>query len=88
MSEAKSLQELALSESGFVFDPRSGATFSVNPTGLALLRALQAGMPKEALAAELRGRCAGADVADVERDVEDFLRLLTHEGLLGGEALR
>ncbi len=82
MSEAKSLSELALSESGFVFDPRSGATFSVNPTGLVLLRALQAGTPREALAAALRGRCLGAEAADVERDVEDFLRLLTHEGLL------
>lgn len=88
MSKAKFLQELALSESGFVFDPRSGATFSVNPTGLLLLRALQSGTPREALAAALRGRCADTDEADVERDVEDFLRLLTHEGLLGEEAAR
>ncbi|MDP2810276.1 MAG: PqqD family protein [Rhodocyclaceae bacterium] len=35
------LRRLALSESGFVFDPVSGNSFTVNETGLVLLRLLQ-----------------------------------------------
>lgn len=35
------LRRLALSDSGFVFDPLSGASYTVNGTGLALLRLLQ-----------------------------------------------
>lgn len=34
---------LALSNSGFVFDPVSGASYTVNTSGLAILRALQDG---------------------------------------------
>lgn len=37
----ENLRRLALSESGFVFDPVSGNSFTVNETGLALLRLLQ-----------------------------------------------
>lgn len=36
-----SLQRLAISESGFVFDPVSGHNFTVNETGLTILRSLQ-----------------------------------------------
>jgi len=35
------LRRLALSDSGFVFDPLSGASFTVNASGLALIRILQ-----------------------------------------------
>lgn len=35
------LRRLALSDSGFVFDPLTGASFTVNSTGLALIRLLQ-----------------------------------------------
>jgi hypothetical protein len=34
------LVDLAVSESGFVFDPWSGSTFTVNSTGLVLLAGL------------------------------------------------
>ena len=35
------LSRLALSESGFVFDPVTGNSFTVNTTGLSILRMLQ-----------------------------------------------
>jgi len=35
------LRRLALSESGFVFDPVTGNSFTVNETGLFLLRQIQ-----------------------------------------------
>jgi hypothetical protein len=36
-----SLKRLALNESGFVFDPMSGQSFTVNPCGLELLKLMQ-----------------------------------------------
>lgn len=35
------LSRLALSESGFVFDPVTGNSFTVNTTGLSILRLMQ-----------------------------------------------
>lgn len=37
----ETLCRLALSESGFVFDPVTGNSFTVNTTGLSILRQLQ-----------------------------------------------
>ena len=36
-----SLKRLALNDSGFVFDPMSGQSFTVNPCGLELLKLMQ-----------------------------------------------
>lgn len=37
------LRQLAISNTGFVFDPRSGQSFTVNPTGLEALEMLRDG---------------------------------------------
>ena len=37
------LGSLAISDSGFVFDPNTGNTYAVNATGLAVLRGLKSG---------------------------------------------
>jgi hypothetical protein len=69
------LKRLAISESGFVFDPVSGHHFTVNETGLVLLRYLQ----KEAeLAIILDTLSQVYDVSkrNLERDVLEFTGLL------------
>jgi len=35
---------LAISDTGFVFDPRTGHSYTVNATGLAILRSLKQGL--------------------------------------------
>lgn len=68
MSKQSHLRDLAISESGFVFDPVTGATFTLNGTGLVILQALRAGKTRaEALKLveeeyETEGHDAGADV--------------------------
>lgn len=47
------LADLAISETGFVFDPRTGQSFTVNPTGLAAIQQLRLGKSPEAAAASL-----------------------------------
>lgn len=72
--------DLALSETGFVFDPRTGATFTTNPTGLTVLQALREGLPADAIAARLAERF-GAPAAELGRDLAEFFHVLRQAGL-------
>jgi hypothetical protein len=44
IDRAQRLKDLALSESGFLFDPYTGLTFSLNPTGRFMLERLREGL--------------------------------------------
>ena len=68
-----------LNTEGFVFDPNSGESFTVNPTGLFILNGLREHKSPETIAQEM------SDEYDVkpdeaERDVSDFqTRLRTYQ---------
>lgn len=72
---AETLRRLAISESGFVFDPVSGHNFTVNDTGLVILRHLQHKQDFRRLVRELQSEFE-ADPNDIERDVIEFIGLL------------
>jgi hypothetical protein len=72
LPDANSLQRLAISESGFVFDPVSGHSFTVNETGLTILRALQANRHLDSLRAKLASEYE-VDGATLDRDLLEFL---------------
>lgn len=69
------LARLAISESGFVFDPSTGHSFIVNETGLVVLRRLQAGSPMRDLIDTLQDDY-DASAAELERDVLEFVGTL------------
>ena len=69
------LVRLAVSESGFVFDPTTGHSFVVNETGLVVLRRLQAGSPMRDLLLGLQDDY-DATPAELERDVLEFVGTL------------
>ena len=71
----ESLQRLAISESGFVFDPESGHHFTVNETGKLLLRRLQGGNDLTKLLDELLEEYA-VSRNDLERDILEFAAVL------------
>lgn len=75
------LKDLAISESGFVFDPRSGATFTLNDTGRAALDGLRTGLDRAAIEAALVERFEVTG-ADLHRDVDEFVRQLKQAGFL------
>jgi len=81
MSNARRLGDLALSETGFAFDPHTGATFTINATGLCVLGAMKEGLAPGAVAERLRARFDAGGV-DVGRDVDDFVALLRQHGLV------
>jgi hypothetical protein len=83
--DTKRLGDLALSDTGFAFDPFSGSTFTINATGLCVLSALKDGLDADSVATRVRDRF-DARGADVGRDVADFVSLLRHHGLVGEDA--
>lgn len=70
------LVDLAVSESGFVFDPWSGSTFTVNAPGLVLLAGLKEKAGREALLERLRDAFDVQPCADLERDLDEFIHEL------------
>jgi PqqD family protein of HPr-rel-A system len=93
MSSDTVLASLAVSETGFVFDPRSGATYTLTSTGLQILLALREGLSLEQIVGRLELRFDGV-TNDAQHDVVEFVEHLRQHGLalggfsLGGEAER
>lgn len=75
------LKDLAISDTGFVFDPFSGATFTANPTALCILDGLKRELDRDALGAQLRERfeVSGDDLA---RDIDELVQALRLFGLV------
>jgi PqqD family protein of HPr-rel-A system len=84
VSASCQLKDLALSDTGFVFDPSSGATFTVNATGLCVLRAMKDGLSQAEIGARLRERF-DVRAGDPARDVGDFVELLRQHGVVAGD---
>lgn len=71
----KLLKNIALSDTGFVFNPGNGDSFSVNPIGLSILKDLQEGKSEEAI----RNRVIEdyqTDKETIEKDLYDFLKMI------------
>ena len=75
LPSAHALRRLAISESGFVFDPVSGHHFTVNETGLEILRHLQHLKDLPQLL-ELLSREFSVSTRELERDVVEFAGML------------
>lgn len=84
MSIHSSLKNLAISETGFVFDPYSGTTFTVNPTGLAVLTGLRDGLSTNQIVESLKTNFDGA-TNESRDDVVEFVQLLRQHGLVPPE---
>lgn len=81
MDSLERLKDLAISDRGFVFDPHTGATYSLNPTGLVVLRGLRDGRSREQIAEQVRDAYE-VNGADLLRDVDEFVRMLAAQGIV------
>ena len=81
MESTAPLKDIAVSESGFIFDPHSGATFTVNATGKAVLEAIRGGLSREDVVELLHEGFETAE-ADIQRDIDEFVHLLRRSGLV------
>lgn len=68
-------KNIALSDTGFVFDPSTGDSFTVNPIGLEIIKHLKDGMSKGAILGLLAEQYE-TDAVNVEKDYADFTNML------------
>jgi len=71
----ETLKQLAVSESGFVFDPTSGYSFSVNETGLSILQQLQKEIPTDDILQSIIEEYH-VTLREAERDIIEYIGLL------------
>lgn len=81
MIQTHSLKNLALSDTGFIFDPYSGKTFTANEVGIKVILGLKNGeeLPQiqEKILLEYE-----ITPDQLERDLSDFLIQLKEQGLI------
>lgn len=66
---------IAVSDNGFVFNPASGESFSVNPVGLEMLNLLRKGLTNEKVIEEIEAKYQ-VDSSMLERDLNDFIEMI------------
>ncbi|HHJ09337.1 MAG TPA: PqqD family protein [Bacteroidetes bacterium] len=74
-------KNIAVSDSGFVFDPSSGESYSLNPIGTEIVKLLQQGRSHEDIIRDLTGKY-DVDDATLERYYYDFIGMLKQFNLL------
>jgi len=80
----ENLRRLAVSETGFIFDPGTGMTYHVNVTGRFLLQQLQAGLSLDRIEHALQ-EAFEVDGEDLERDIVEFVHMLRENELTRNE---
>ncbi len=75
---------IALSDSGFIFNPDTGESFTVNPLGASIINYLKKGKSLQEITGELHQQYE-IDANTLEKDTEDFLGLLRNFSLVGDE---
>jgi hypothetical protein len=81
----KLISTIAISESGFIFLPTTGETFTVNEIGSFVLSALQKGRKREEIVSDVL-ETWDADRPTAERGVDDFILQLRQFRMITDEA--
>ena len=85
MVNLTSLRQLMINDNGFAFDPTNGATYSISPTGLELIKWIKSGQQEDDLIDSLAEHYeVQPEVA--RRDCQGFIENLHRFGLLEREA--
>jgi len=74
-------KNVAISETGFLFNPSTGDSYSINPIGMDIVHMMHEGKPKE----EIKKRIMSDYVCDestFEKDYYDFTLMLRNYKLL------
>lgn len=68
-------KNIAVSESGFIFNPSTGDSFSTNPIGAEIIQMLKDGKKNAEIVKDLTHRY-DADIKIIEKDLDEFLVIL------------
>ena len=78
------LERLAINDEGFIFDPETGNSYTVNKTGLFIIKLLKEGKSEDEIVKALSEKFDVSE-EDARRDLVDFIEQLRLYGLLEGE---
>jgi len=73
-------KNIAISDSGFIFNPNTGESYSVNPIGIQIINLLKEEKTKTEIKKVILDKYQ-TDEASFERDFSDFSNLLSHYNL-------
>lgn len=74
-------KNIAISDSGFIFNPTTGDSFSANPVGLEIIKLMKNGFNKDDIRNHLLSLYT-VDEASFEKDYYDFVNLLVHHQIV------
>ncbi len=74
-------KNIAISESGFVFNPEIGTSFTTNSLGVAILKQLKTKTSTEEITSSII-KSYDVDSITCEKDLEDFIRILEQFNLI------
>jgi len=74
-------KNIAISESGFIFNPEIGTSFTTNSLGVAILKQLNTKTSTEEIIASVVKNYE-IDAITCEKDLDDFLRMLDQYNLI------
>lgn len=77
----KANKSLAVSENGFIFNPATGDSFSVNPVGLDIINLIRAGKSEAEIIKSLMEDYE-VDSSTAEKDLMDFANVLLNHQLI------
>ena len=75
-------KNIALSDSGFIFNPTTGDSFSTNPIGLEIIRLMKAGKEKNEIRKSIMSSY-NVDESTFEKDFYDFIGMLQSNQIAG-----
>lgn len=75
------IKDLAISESGFVFNPITGESFRVNEIGVSIINELKKGKQQPEIMSSLLSEYE-VDSNELEKDFSDFINMLKHHNLI------
>jgi PqqD family protein of HPr-rel-A system len=78
------LNRLAINDEGFIFDPETGNSFTVNETGLLVIKLLKEGKSEEEIVSALKEEYEVSE-EEARRDLLDFIEQLRVFGILEGK---
>ena len=79
--EVTTLKNLAISDTGFIFDPFSGKTFTVNEVGMVIIQSLKNGEDVGLIQNRIMEEF-DTTLDQLERDISDFLIQLKEQSLI------
>jgi len=74
-------ENLAISESGFLFNPSTGESFTVNPIGAEIIELMKEGKTEVEISEKII-KSYEVDIKTLQKDLHDFSEILRHHQLL------